>query len=271
MIYVRDKGRMCNNILQFGHVYAFAREHGRRAVSMRFAYKYPWFHITHTPGHNFARYAMAKFAAARGWMPVVSYDTPGEVSAEKERIILDSRNVMVQGWEVRHYDLFLKYLDEIKALFRFEPKVEQAVEPLLAEAAPGSVRLGLHVRRGDYARWHGGRFLFTDEQYAAVAKSWARLHPKQPLTIYVCGNDPTLQRDVYRQALPEAKWIFPQGNPAEDLCLLSHCHELAGAPSTFSLVASMYADLPLYWIHNPQQSVGSSDFGRFADLFRHIL
>ena len=40
MIFVRDKGRMCNNILQFGHVYAWAREHDRKAVSMRFAYKY---------------------------------------------------------------------------------------------------------------------------------------------------------------------------------------------------------------------------------------
>ena len=38
MIYVRDKGQMCNNILQFAHVYAFARENGRRAVSMRFSY-----------------------------------------------------------------------------------------------------------------------------------------------------------------------------------------------------------------------------------------
>lgn len=31
MIFVTDKGRMCNNILQYGHVYAWAREHGRKA------------------------------------------------------------------------------------------------------------------------------------------------------------------------------------------------------------------------------------------------
>ncbi|MDO5130828.1 MAG: hypothetical protein Q4D64_13035, partial [Prevotellaceae bacterium] len=46
MIFVRDKGRMCNNILQYGHVYAWAREHGKRAVSMCFAYKYRYFHNT---------------------------------------------------------------------------------------------------------------------------------------------------------------------------------------------------------------------------------
>lgn len=269
MIYVRDKGRMCNNILQYGHVYAFAREHGRRAISMRFAYKYPWFRISSTPGHSFLRYAMAKFAAARGWMPVVSYDTPGEVSPEKEARILAARNVMVQGWEVRHYDLFLKYLDEIRALFAFTPAVEKAVAPLVA-AGNGSVRLGLHIRRGDYARWHGGRYLYSDAQYAAVAASWARLHPDRKLTVYVCGNDPQLDEDVYRRALPDARWVFAKGNPAEDLCLLSHCDALIGAPSTFTLVASMYRDLPLCWIEDPAKEVSLTDFGTFARLFRRI-
>ena len=35
MIFVTDKGRMCNNILQYGHVYAWAREHGRKSISMQ--------------------------------------------------------------------------------------------------------------------------------------------------------------------------------------------------------------------------------------------
>ena len=63
MLFVRDKGRMCNNILQYGHVYAWAREHRRRSVSMRFAYKYPYFHICHTRYHNFVVYVLAKLAA----------------------------------------------------------------------------------------------------------------------------------------------------------------------------------------------------------------
>ena len=59
---MRDKGQMCNNILQFAHVYAFARENGRRAVSMRFSYKYPYFRICKSPKHNFLRYVLAKFS-----------------------------------------------------------------------------------------------------------------------------------------------------------------------------------------------------------------
>ena len=46
MIFVTDKGRMANNMFQYGHVYAWGREHGRSTMSMRFAYKYPDFRIS---------------------------------------------------------------------------------------------------------------------------------------------------------------------------------------------------------------------------------
>ena len=76
MIFVRDKGRMCNNILQYGHVYAWAREHGRKAISMRFAYKYRYFNISHTPWHNFFVYVFAKYAAKMGLLPVAGFHSP---------------------------------------------------------------------------------------------------------------------------------------------------------------------------------------------------
>lgn len=52
MIFVTDKGRMCNNILQYGHLYAWGREHSVGTVSMRFCYKYPYFSIRHKRWHN---------------------------------------------------------------------------------------------------------------------------------------------------------------------------------------------------------------------------
>lgn len=269
MIYVRDKGQMCNNMLQFAHVWAFAREHGRKALSMRFAYKYRYFALCRWPRHNFLRYSMAKFAASRGWMPVVSYDVPGEKSAEKERTILTAKTVMVQGWEVRFYELFLKYLDEIREMFAFSEKIEGKISGLLS-SAEGRKKVGLHVRRGDYARWNGGRYFFSDAQYAAVLASYAKVHPREKLTVFVCSNDPMLDESIYRQAMPEADFVFAKGNPGEDLCLLSHCDALIGAPSTFSLVASMYRELPLYWIEDPEKRVEEADFQSFLTLFRQI-
>lgn len=270
MIYVRDKGQMCNNILQYGHVYAFARAHGRRSVSMRFAYKYPFFHICSTPGHNVLRYLAGKYLPKLGLMPTVSFDTPGEDTSAKERRILTSRNVMVQGWEVRFYDLFIRYLDEIKALFAFRPEVERHAQAVMAQS-DASIKIGIHIRRGDYARWQQGRYFFSDAQYASLIRRLRSRYAEQSVAFFICTNDPATDKKTLSEAASDAKVFFPCGNPGEDLCVLSKCDLLAGPPSTFSLVASMYRNLPLYWVAKPDKPVEDNDFGRFEHLFRHIL
>lgn len=270
MIYARDKGRMCNNLLQYGHVYALARANGRRALSLRFAYKYPYFKISTTPGHNFFRYALVKYAAKAGLLPVVNFDTPGEDCTRRAQEILRHRNVVVEGWEVRFYDLFLQYLDEIRELFAFTSAIEAHVSKVL-ENDRADIRIGLHIRRGDYARWNGGKYFYYDRQYVEIANRLIALYPGKRITLIVSGNDPSLDKDAYRKGVNGADIIFADGNPGEDLCLLSHCDVLAGPPSTFSLVAAMYRDLPLYWIKNPAAPISEKSFGRFADLFRHII
>lgn len=72
-------------------------------------------------------------------------------------------------------------------------------------------------------------------------------------------------------AVPDAEFVFAEGNPGEDLCLLSHCDVLAGAPSTFSLWASAYRDIPLCWIKNPAAELNQASFASFNRLFREII
>ena len=270
MIFVHDKGRMANNMLQYGHVYAWGREHGCPTMSMRFAYKYPWFHICHTRHHNFPTYVFAKYAAKWGLIPTVHFDEEGADYSREEQLMQRSRLVMAQGWYARWYDLFLKYKPEILQLFAFDEAVEQKAKERLGDM--WGVRLGVHIRRGDYKTFQGGRFFYSDEQYVRVIRSYYdHCYPKERLNVYICGNDPHLDKDYYREKLSDFFVHFPEGNPAEDLCLFSHCHNLIGPPSTFTLVASMYRDLPLYWIMDPAKDPTPKDFQHFDTLFRHII
>ena len=268
MIFVRDKGQMCNNMLQYGHVYAWAREHGLRTVSMRFAYKYRYFHVCDTRYHHFLTYLFAKYGARWGLIPVVDFDEEGSITMEKEQQMARSWLVVVQGWYARWYDLFLKYKQEIVDLFSFHEDIEKHVGDLLSD----SLWVGVHIRRGDYAHFHGGRFMYSDKQYADVVRRCIDKLPRdgKNISIYICGNDPALNRSLFESAFTDCRVVFPNGNPGEDLCLLSHCDYLIGAPSTFTLVASMYRDLPLYWIEDVNQPVTEDSFKRFDYLFQHI-
>ena len=260
---------MCNNILQYGHFYAWGREHGRQTMSMRFAYKFQYFHICDTPNHNFWHYTIAKYAAKWGLIPTLEFNEEGADITAQEQEMLNRKHIAVVGWEARWYDLFLKYKQEILDLFAFKQSVVKACASLLSEAAEGSCRLGVHIRRGDYARWYDGKYFFSDEQFLRLIKQFISQHPDT--TVYICGNDPSLNKDLYRQELSGAKVVFPNGNPAEYLYILSECDYLIGPPSTFSLTASMYHNTPLYWIKDADSPLTESSFGHFDELFRHIL
>ena len=270
MLFVHDKGRMCNNILQYAHVYAWAREHRRASLSMRFAYKYPYFHIGDTRYHNIFFYLLGKYAAKLRLLPTVSFHNENVSVNRQEALLSSHRHLMVEGWYVRFYDLFLKHKDEICRLFAFHNDIEQKT---LARLAPcrHTLKLGLHIRRGDYARWQGGKYLYTDEQFIRVVRRFIDLHSDRPVSLWICSNDSELDRVPYQTAFGIENVHFADGNAGQDLCLLSHCDYLIGAPSTFTLVASMYRDTPLYWMTDAETPLTEASFDRFDRLFRHIL
>ena len=54
--------------------------------------------------------------------------------------------------------------------------------------------------------------------------------------------------------------------------MLSECDWLIGPPSTFSLVAAMYRDLPLYRMDTPDATLMTPEaFQRFDYWFRRII
>ncbi len=271
MIFATDKGRMCNNILQYGHVYAWAREHGRKSISMRFCYKYQYFKICHTRGHNFLSYLFAKYAAKWGLIPTVDFKDIAEEAIQRDAaLVAKHKHVLIKGWCVRFYNLFVKYKAEIIDLFYFDAPIIEKAKSFMGEKEEDEIRLGVHIRRGDYKTWHNGKYYFEDDTYQDYILQFRALFPKKKLTVYICSNDPSLDKESYRENLKDIQVCFPQGGQEDDLCLLSECDYLIGAPSTFSLVAAMYHDLPLYWIEQKNGSLSLSSFDKFNQLFRNI-
>ena len=134
MIFARDKSQMCNNLLQYAHVYAWGREHGRKVISMRFSYKYQYFKICHTNLTGFGWYLLAKYLAALKVLPTASFKRRDCDREALERKMLRHRHIVVSGWFVRYYDLFLKYRDEICDLFTLDEPYTTPVKAKMQEA-----------------------------------------------------------------------------------------------------------------------------------------
>ena len=300
MIFARDKSQMCNNLLQYAHVYAWGREHGRKVISMRFSYKYQYFHICHTNLTGFGWYLFAKYMAALHLLPTASFKHADCDREALERKMLRHRHIVVSGWNVRFYDLFLKYRSEIVELFRIDecytqpvrekmnvndnvegqrPKAKgqrllpQSLRPVSLGLRPKSqISLGVHIRRGDYATWQDGRYFFNDKVYANYINRFAAMHPDQTVDVFLSTNDAQVTAEHYQALCPKVRIHHLKGSAPEDLFMLSECDYLIGPPSTFSLVAAMYRDIPLYRMDSADADSMTADGFRLFDYwFRRIL
>lgn len=276
MMFARDKSQMCNNLLQYAHVYAWGREHGRKVISMRFSYKYQYFKICHTSLTGFGWYLLAKYLAALRLLPTASFKYDDCDREALERKMLRHRHIVVSGWHARWYDLFLKYCDEITDLFTLDSQYTDPVKAKMQEAEQGStgsiVRLGVHIRRGDYRIFHDGKYLYDDEVYQRHIRRFMMLHPGKAIHVYIATNDPEVKESSYQEQCPGAHVHCLGGSSPEDLFMLSECDYLIGPPSTYSLVAAMYRDIPLYRMDETDEDMMTLEsFRRFDYWFRRII
>ena len=276
MMFARDKSQMCNNLLQYAHVYAWGREHGRKVISMRFSYKYQYFKICHTSLTGFGWYLLAKYLAALRLLPTASFKYDDCDREALERKMLRHRHIVVSGWHARWYDLFLKYRDEITDLFTLESQYTDPVKAKMQKVEQGStgsiVRLGVHIRRGDYRIFHDGKYLYDDEVYQRHIRRFMMLHPGKAIHVYIATNDPEVKESSYQEQCPGAHVHCLGGSSPEDLFMLSECDYLIGPPSTYSLVAAMYRDIPLYRMDETDEGMMTLEsFRRFDYWFRRII
>ncbi len=276
MIFARDKSQMCNNLLQFAHVYAWGRKHHQRVISMRFSYKYPYFKIQQTKYAGFFWYLFAKYAAALKLLHTVSFRREDH-REEKIHYMETHRHFVVSGWFARMYDQFLKYRDEICDLFQLREEyakpLRERMEIAIGGTNTGALRLGLHIRRGDYKDFYAGKFFYDNATYAAYVMEYARQNTAKDIVTFISTNDRTVSPDDFEKLCQGCQnsikfIVMPENNPAQDMIMLSECDAIIGPPSTFSLTACMYHDIPLCWME--EASPEHMRFDKFENHFRNI-
>lgn len=261
---------MCNNWLQYAHVYAWGLEHGIKTISMRFSYKYKYFRISDSESHNWLTYIYAKFLIKSHIIKCLCIQEPYMVTENVISLLKHRRLIAIDGWQFRHRELFIKYRNDIRNLFTFVPKTIAKKKQWLENLPAADIRLGIHIRRGDYATWNDGAFYFSDEVYADIIRKFCELYKEQKIQVFIATNDPKTDFKKLRD-ISGINDIYPiNGNPGEDLFVLSECDYIIGPKSTFSLVAAFYHDIPLYWIENKDCCITKEKFCHFTDLFMYV-
>ena len=149
------------------------------------------------------------------------------------------RGRVVSDWSYRDKRALEKHADKIRSFF--QPKnVVEAKKEWRKIRATGETIVGVHVRRGDYKNFEGGRYYYEDEIYErnkdAVGKAIASNGQKAHFV------------------------MFPWRSAVEDQWMMSQCDYLMGPPSTFTMWASVMGKVPLGIIRDKSQTLTLADF-----------
>jgi hypothetical protein len=264
-------GQLCNRIWAFAHFIAFGAERGVFVVVPFFGEYVTLFPNTRRirgvyfvplAGLRYRRLVNLFFRAMRRMSEVLPAVVADRLHIERDHwgtetwppSVLGSRGhiVFLSGWSHRKPLPDLRpWRDKLCTLLRPCDESCRKVEDVFARnRREGTKVVGIHIRRGDYKDFAGGRFYFEPKHYAR----WMRQIAAQldyAVSFLICSNE-NIEADAF-DGLP----IFqiPTANSVEDLYALSLCDLIVGPSSTFSMWASFYGQVPIHLLSNGNEII----------------
>ena len=177
--------------------------------------------------------------------------------------------VFLSGWNHPKPALsLLDYHEPLRKLYRPARAAVEKVEAFLI--------VGVHLRRGDYKDFNGGAYFYPEEVYVSYLRQFVadpRFRGKS-VGFLLCSNEPVCLESYQGLRV----FQLPGGRSIEDLYALSGCDYLIGPPSSFTMWASFYNQVPLRILKNPSEPLDAVPFSpivaldRFRDgrVFEHV-
>ncbi|HTF21912.1 MAG TPA: alpha-1,2-fucosyltransferase [Chryseolinea sp.] len=210
---------------------------------------------------------MRSFRWRRGWLHEITVADLPEYSFKEDRYFDLNNEIFVASLMTRPFVfLFGRFFRDYGAMDLYQPlireyfkptqSIQQKVENHISKTRRGrDLLIGVHIRRGDYASYVGGRYFYSFEQYRQVMHSLTVSSKNRRLAFLICSNE-----EVDLSEFNGLDVISAPGQFVEDLYCLSLCDYIVGPPSTFSKWASFYGETPLYHIYSINRDVDLSDF-----------
>lgn len=292
MIIISKKfGQLGNRLFLFAHFIAFAIENNRKIMNLAF-HEYANL-FENTKKDIFCRFPAKQSFSGNFFLRKLLYDviqpiykmTENREKLGKIRIIaaypcdknrmefrlddpkflgsIEPKQILLsRGSYFCDYPNLLKHADKIREYFKPLTPHETNVNDLVKNIRGlCDVLIGIHIRRGDYETYQGGKFYYDLDTYLKVMGNVMRLFPNKKVGFLVCSNE-TLDKNKFSAF----RVAFGTSQILEDMYLLAGCDYIIGPSSTYSRWASFYGNVPNYILKNPDKTVEIEDFISYEKL-----
>ena len=160
----------------------------------------------------------------------------------------------IQGWEFLAIKLLTTHKATIHQFFQPEINLKNTIDNFFRSIGQSKDLVGVHIRQGDYKFFEQGKFFYEVEDYLSIMKSLKEKNPE--ISFLICTNN----KSISSQDFGTLNVTFAPGHELIDLYLLAKCNYIMGPPSTYSLWASFYGNVPLYQIEDKKRAISLNDF-----------
>ncbi|MEI0557937.1 alpha-1,2-fucosyltransferase [Brachyspira intermedia] len=164
-----------------------------------------------------------------------------------------NKTIFVSGWDFRVTNLVYQYRDYFAQKYTPINLNSEEYNNIKNKFADYDLKVGIHIRRGDYKGWNNGRFFYEDEVYNDKIDQFYNLFPNKKILFIIFSNEEITLKPNHDYMISKCQWY-------EDHSLLSLCDYIMGPPSTFTIWASYIGDVPLYHIYNKDDIINVSNF-----------
>ena len=297
LIHISPYGQLGNRLQLFAQLIAFAIENNQSIANLGFK-EYARFFKT-TRNDIFCRYpqkeSFIKTYCARSFLSwIFKYITKNRVvnilrstnitaiysypfgdignefrldSPDFLEIIGKHNIIFSKGYYFVDYLNLLKHADKIREYFIPIDQHCFNIDRTISDAnLLCDLLIGVHIRRGDYEQYLGGRYYYTNDIYIRTMRRALELFPDKKVGFLVC-SDEVLEKESFDNFIV----TYGTGHLVEDMYSLAKCDYIIGPSSTFSRWASFYGKVPTYLIRNPEYHFGIEDFLLYDDIVYHHL
>jgi hypothetical protein len=178
--------------------------------------------------------------------------------------------VFTGGWSFRVPRLIEKHHDELIKKYSLKPEFYENndfYKKIMRMKQEKNILIGIHIRRGDYKIWRGGKYYFEDDVYEKYMNDFSdKLSKKDTRNqIYIIfSNDNVKFTDSENLFVSKEPWYI-------DHHIMSLCDYLIGPLSTFTLWANYIGKNTLYSIRDNSGNIDNAvnDFSAWNDYVKY--
>jgi len=171
-------------------------------------------------------------------------------------LVVLKKIILISGWRFRDIHNFSKYKELIKDYFEPVGDYKQIINDFIKRIRTNcDILIGVHIRRGDYQNWMGGKYYFQDAVYSEYMKQLEGIFPNRKIKFLMCSNE-----IINDASFSNFRISMGLNHELMDMYSLAQCDFLIGPPSTFTNWASIYGNVPLYKIRDADSIITLENF-----------